>query len=86
MILHPITLAEGVGIANVFYCAFLWLAGMLIVMYHRAGIQVVGASIACIGFILMLLNSRMFLALSLFFIGFLIHSFGRLLMHLKRRG
>ena len=76
---------NGTGHPQLFYAACIWVTAMLIVLYHRAGIQVIGASIALIGFIAMLMDSRFFLALSLFAVGLMVHGCGRLLLHLKRR-
>lgn len=71
---------------GLFYCAVLWVFGMLVMIFHRSGLQVLGAVIASIGIITLIFNSHILLALCLLLFGFLVHSCGRLLMHLKRRG
>ena len=85
MIVNSLTSAAGPGIYGLLYAACLWVSAMMIVLYHRAGIQVIGTAIASIGFVIMLTNTRFFLALSLFAIGLLVHSCGRILFHLRRR-
>ncbi|MBI1388091.1 MAG: hypothetical protein GC154_06555 [bacterium] len=86
MILDNVTQAYGPGMTAVFGSAAVWVSGMLIVLYHRAGLQVLGAAIAFVGFLLMVLNVQILLAASLLAFGFAVHSCGRLLFHLKRRG
>jgi hypothetical protein len=71
---------------GLFYCAILWVIGMLVMLYHRSGLQVIGGVIACIGMITLLFNSHIILALCLLIFGFFLHSCGRLLMYLRRRG
>ncbi len=70
---------------GLFYAASIWVIAMMIILYHRAGIQLIGIAIALIGFFAMLLEVKFFLALSLFALGILVHSFGRMLVNLRRR-
>ena len=86
MLIHPISITGGLGLIHIVYCAVLWLAGMLLILFHRSGIQVLGALIISIGFFIMVFHSRLHLAMSLMLVGFVLHGIGRLLMHLKRRG
>ncbi len=86
MILHPITLSEGPGIVNIIIGALIWMCGMLLIMFHRSGIQLLGLIIIGIGFFLLLFLSQPILAAGLMFIGFVMHGFGRILIHLKKRG
>lgn len=78
--------ALGPGMWGLFYCAALWVTGMMIMLFHRSGLQVLGGVIVCIGLLTLLINPQVYLALCLLGFGFFVHSCGRLLMHLKRRG
>jgi hypothetical protein len=73
------------GITGIVTCAVLWVLGMMIVLFHRAGLQVIGAFIAIAGVITLLTHSQVLLSTGLMFFGLLIHGFGRLLFHLRRR-
>lgn len=85
MLMNGFHASVGPGLASLVYAACIWVGAMMVVLYHRAGIQVIGATIAIVGFAIMLLETRFFLALSLFTVGLLIHSCGRILFNMKRR-
>lgn len=85
MFINSIHTSAGPGFASLLYAACIWVAAMMIVLYHRAGIQVIGTIIAILGFAIMILEARFFLAFSLFAIGLLVHSCGRILFNMKRR-
>lgn len=85
MFIHSMTSSTGPGIFSLLYAASIWMIAMMIILYHRAGIQLIGAIIAIIGFFAMLTDNRFFLALSLFAIGLFVHSCGRILFNLKRK-
>jgi len=70
---------------GLFYASSLWVLGILIILYHRAGIQLLGTMIASIGLLALLLNTRFFLSLSLLALGLILHSCGRLILYMKRR-
>lgn len=85
MISTDIVTSHGPGLWNLSLASFLWVFSMLVILLHRAGIQIIGAVIALIGFCTLLIHSRIYLSLTLFLIGFLVHGFGRILFNLKRR-
>lgn len=86
MIIEHVTQSYGPGLAAALFSAFLWFFSILVVLYHRAGLQVIGGAIFFIGFFLLLSNTQSYLALNLLLFGFGIHGCGRLLFHMKRRG
>ncbi len=86
MIIEHVTQAYGPGLAATLFSAFVWFFSMLVVLYHRSGMQVIGGAIFFIGLALLIFNTQLFLALNLLFFGFAIHGCGRLLFHMKRRG
>lgn len=85
MFVSNATVSLGPGFLGIFYCASLWVFTMMIVLFHRAGIQIVGAIIACIGFLSFFIQTHMYIPLFLFALGCGIHWFGRILYHLKKR-
>ncbi|MBN2329599.1 MAG: hypothetical protein JXR73_20830 [Candidatus Omnitrophica bacterium] len=85
MFINSMTTSAGPGIVSLLYAASVWMIAMMIILYHRAGIQLIGTVIALVGFLAMLTDNRFFLALSLFAIGLFVHSCGRILFNLKRK-
>lgn len=85
MILDNLTQSGGTGIISVLVSAGIWVFSMFIVLAHRAGIQLLGVVIALIGLVSLFSLQRVFLSLSLLFVGIFVHGCGRLLLYLKRR-
>lgn len=86
MIIDYVSQSYGPGLNTMLFSAFVWFFSILVVLYHRSGLQVIGGAIFFIGFFLLLADAQPYLSLSLLLIGFGIHGCGRLLFHLKRRG
>ncbi len=86
MIIHAMTSVHGPGMWEIFYPACLWLAGMVVVLFHRSGIQVLGGVIACIGLLTLLVYGKIIIPISLLIFGIIVHTCGRLLLHFRRRG
>lgn len=85
MVTVNLSSSAGPGTWSLLLASGLWVFCMLVVLFHRAGIQVLGTGIACLGFLSLLLHNSLFLALSLFVFGVVLHGCGRLLFHLRRR-
>lgn len=85
MIIGPILESGSPAAIGIFAGAGIWLMSMLIVVYHKAGMQVLGAFLAAIGFVMLIANIQIILALSLLTFGFCMHGCGRLLFRLRRR-
>jgi hypothetical protein len=85
MILPEMNSISAPSLTSIFYASSLWVFGMMVILFHRSGIQVIGTMIAIIGFCTLILYNQIFLSLTLLVSGLLFHSCGRLLMHMKRR-
>lgn len=85
MLINSFYSSAGPNLGSLFYAACIWVSAMMIVLYHRTGIQITGTLIAITGFAIMILEARFYLAISLFAIGILVHSCGRILVNLRRR-
>ncbi len=86
MILHTMTSSSGPGMWDIFMPACLWVASMMVVLFHRSGIQVLGITIACIGLLTLLVYGKIVIPCSMLIFGLIVHTCGRLLLHYRRRG
>lgn len=84
MIVNSAIAGFGPGLAGIMYCAFLWVLTIFLVLCHRSGIQIVGGMIAFAGFISLLVFPHMLFSLTVFFLGCMLHWFGRMLYTFKK--
>ena len=86
MISNIIMLTGGPGLAAIVYGACLWVLGMLVLLFHREGIKVVGLSITLVGVLVLLAHPQILLSCGLIVFGLTLRWFGQMLINLKRRG
>ena len=65
--------------------AAFWVLSILIVIFHRAGAQVVGAVFVLCGGLGLVTGANPHLAILVAVFGFITHSMGRLLYRMRRR-
>jgi len=85
MLINIMTSTTGPGLGNILISAGLWVITMMIILYKKAGIQLIGTFIILTGLAALLLQSKISASLSLIIAGFLIHCCGRLLLNIRKR-
>lgn len=85
MVLALVIDASVPALSGIMWGTALWVLCMLILLYHQAGMQVLGALLVFMGILLMLSDIPLILAFTLLLFGFFMHGCGRLLMYLRRR-
>ncbi len=86
MILDHAALTAGPGIGAILYGATAWVLSMLVVLFHREGIKVVGGTIVFTGFLILLIHPQIILSIGLIAFGLAVHWCGQTLYNLRRRG